>query len=344
MEKIFLLAACIFSLSFYPVLASPSRDNIITDTLDEIESGSILSSQPQEYASSPAQTSQDLSLYEQEQGVPQKSIFEDLPDDTKPSPKPGHFYLSGGYDCNRLYYKELDGRGNIADKDIGNLNGFYITAGYRSSNYISWILGKPFIEAYFNKEGDTLSYDGRLMNGSRALYFKQRADIDRYGLKLGAYGDFSPHGEIFGYFDLGYRSWKRDRNFMEAIDPSLILTHYQEDYRWGYLGGGGGVNYRFTPKFSIGVEGELMYAPKAFSRMRDELNNASFKLNEVYGAEIKLPFKYELVKNLTLNLTPYYTYWEINASDNVILGGIPYYEPDSQTHVQGILSGLTYTF
>lgn len=87
-----------------------------------------------------------------------------------------------------------------------------------------------------------------------------------------------------------------------------------------------------------------MYAPKAFSRMRDELNNASFKLNEVYGAEIKLPFKYELVKNLTLNLTPYYTYWEINASDNVILGGIPYYEPDSQTHVQGILSGLTYTF
>jgi hypothetical protein len=69
----------------------------------------------------------------------------------------------------------------------------------------------------------------------------------------------------------------------------------------------------------------------------------TFKLKDVSGMDLKVPIKYYLLKDLSLDLTPYFSYFNIGASNTVILSGDPYYEPDSKTHEEGILLGLTYT-
>ena len=67
---------------------------------------------------------------------------------------------------------------------------------------------------------------------------------------------------------------------------------------------------------------------------------------DVRGYEVKMPIKYFLLKNLSIDVTPYYTYWHINKSDVVVPPDypIPLIEPDSNTHEEGLLGGLTYIF
>lgn len=70
----------------------------------------------------------------------------------------------------------------------------------------------------------------------------------------------------------------------------------------------------------------------------------TFDLGCVFGAEVKLPVKYYFLKNLSFDVTPYFTYWEINESTPTLIAGDYGYEPYSTTHIEGLLVGLTYSF
>lgn len=250
------------------------------------------------------------------------------------------FYIAAGYDGGNIHYSEWSDQ-NKLDEDYGNQYGYYVSAGYKSANYYEMLLGEPFIESYFRYSEHSIKYKGAASNGFTSWPFntKQKSRIQRFGIKMGAARDFSDKGKLFGYLDAGKRIWQRGEN--GVVDNVLV---YAEKYEWTYLGFGLGVNYRLLPKLSIGIDGEWMFATS--SKMRADLyEGGTFNIKHVSGTEAKIPIKYCIAKNISFDLTPYFTCWHIGHSDTITLAGIPgYYEPDSETHEEGLLTGLTYTF
>jgi hypothetical protein len=246
------------------------------------------------------------------------------------------FYISGGYNINDMHYKEISKDSDtVLDKDFGDLSGFYAAAGYKSRRYIEWLHGRPFIEGYFQRYSALINYE------SPSLAFDdEHAKILLYGAKLGAYRNFSKKGDAFGYLDIGKRVWYRGQN---RIIQSTV--DYAEKYWWTYFGIGAGMNYEVFPRVSVGIEAEGMYSPESLTWMRADLyEGGTFDLGMVLGAEVKFPIKFYLLKTLSLDFTPYLTYWEISKSTNTAISGTEYYEPYSQTHIEGILLGATYSF
>jgi len=246
----------------------------------------------------------------------------------------GSFYISAGHDANHMHYKEYSGNDTL-DEDYGKLRGFYMNLGYKGGHRLAWLMeSKPFIEGYFRRYDALVLYDGA--SGLGPLSFKEKAEVHRFGLKLGGYHSFSSKKEGLFYIDIGNRTWYRGEN--EVIQG--VLT-YAEKYRWVYLGLGLGLNYKLSPKLTCGIEIEGMGALD--SKMRADLyEGGTFKLKGVAGWELKLPIKYYLLKNVSLDLTPYSTWWNITQSDPVLISGAYYYEPNSHTHIEGLLVGITY--
>jgi len=243
------------------------------------------------------------------------------------------FSVSMGFDVNHMHYKETRA-GDTLDEDYGNLNGFYLAAGYKSPYYIPWIMGRPFVEAYYRRYDDLITYDGA--SGLGPLSFEEKAEVHRYGIKAGAYHDFLKKCEIFGYFDLGKRIWYRGEN---------DEVNYAEKYWWVYFGLGTGINYKILTNLTCGVDLEGMVTHTSLRKMRSDLyEGATFRLGSVYGTEIKLPIKYQFWQNASFDFTPYFTYWRIHESDTQTISGVSYIEPDSKTHIEGILAGFSYLF
>lgn len=248
----------------------------------------------------------------------------------------GKFYLSGGHDINHMHYKEFSGSTTL-DEDYGNLKGFYGSLGYKSGHYLAWMWSRPFVEGYFRRYDALMTYDGGTSAGD-PFSCEQRAEVQRFGLKVGGYHSFSKELEGLFYVDLGKRIWYRGEN--EVIQGVLC---YAEKYWWLYLGLGGGLNYRLFSKLTCGAELEGMFALD--SKMRADLyEGGTFVLKGTSGWEVKLPIKYYFLNNISLDLTPYFTWWNITKSDPVRISGAYYYEPDSYTYIQGLLLGLTYSF
>ncbi|MDE2009693.1 MAG: hypothetical protein KGJ09_06400 [Candidatus Omnitrophica bacterium] len=252
----------------------------------------------------------------------------------KPPPKSfiHRFYVSAAYDFNHVHYSEWSGLQKL-DEDMGTQRGMYYTFGYRSPiymNYKDWIKGKPFIEGYYYRPfSSTIRYKGALIGGG-PYNGDQRSKVTQMGAKIGGYDDFLGKGQIYGYLDGGKRIWDRGEN---------VLPDYHEKYYWIYTGFGAGVSYPFISKLSVGLDAEMLFAINP--RMHADTLNDTFKLGAVWGTEVKLPIKFYVLNNLSLDITPYFTYWKIQASE-VLPDG--YYEPVSKTHEEGLLSGMTYIF
>lgn len=272
------------------------------------------------------------------QAAEAKAALEKVPLKEKKEEKRNIFYISGGYDTNHIHYREFSGSDTL-NRDYGGMDGFYITAGYKYNHYIKKLLGKPFIEGYFRRSEDLITYDGRVSTG-QDLKFNQRSSLRHFGIKLGASRDFTKKGELLGYLDVGKRIWYLGEN--EVINGTLSYT---KKYYWTYLGLGAGINYKLTPRFFLGVEAEGLFSPSFSTRMRADLyEGGTFHLGGAYGVDIKAPLKYYFFKNLSLDLTPYYTYWRINKSKTLDISGTLYQEPKNKTHIRGLLVGLTHYF
>ncbi len=241
------------------------------------------------------------------------------------------FYISGGYEGNHIHYSEWHDTDKL-DEDFGNMHGFYYIAGYRSPNYYDFLMGKPYIEGYYRHYSNVIHYKGALIGGG-PYDCDQRSKIKQFGVKLGGYTDFARPGEVYGYFDIGKRTWDRG----EDQPPD-----YHEKYYWPYVGMGGGLNHLFFSKLSVGMDTEVMIACRP--KMRVNTMSATFKLGNVWGAQVTIPLKYYILKNLSLDLTPGYAYWNIQDSDVVAVNGTPLYEPESKTNLKFLQAGITYVF
>ena len=253
------------------------------------------------------------------------------------------FYIAAAYNINHMHYSEW-ADGNKFDEDFGTQRGYDVAVGYRSPNYYEWARSKPFVEVYFRRFGNIIRYKGALQDGygdTIPYNTLQRSIVQQYGLKLGGTADcFSDKGTALAYLDLGERIWHRGE------DDSIY--NYGEKYYWTYIGIGAGLSYRIIPKLSIGGEGEIMFAPGGLRKMHADsaggLPDTTFSLGLVWGVELKAPIKYYLLKNLSLDVTPYFTYWKINKSNVVAVDGGYLQEPESNTHLEGLLAGFTYSF
>lgn len=323
-------------LFFFPAFSfATSRGTIIDETLDKMELARFTYDVQQTKSFQVSSTPKEYLTPDKEKS-PEPAETPLIPKVNK-NPEKDIFYISGGYNANHMHYKELS-EGNTLDEDYGKLKGFYINVGYKSNAYIKEIMGKPFIEAYFMRYDDLILYDGASKAGP--IEFKERAEIQRFGIKLGAYTNFTKQGKVYGYFDVGERIWYRGEN--EVI--SGVLT-YAEKYYWTYFGFGTGIDYKLIEKLYAGIGFEVMYSNSSLAKMRADLyEGGTFNLKNVYGIDLKFPIKYYLLKNISFDVTPYFTYWHIKASDPVLISGSYYIEPDSNTHIEGVFVGLTCTF
>ena len=326
------LALILWSILFLPTLAysSPNtnpRDQLMESTLNAVEAKQKgyykRSSEEMEkyyWAKKELDTEPIGSMAEEEKFFEQEGK--------------GSFYISAGHDANHMHYKEYSGSDTL-DEDYGKLRGFYVSLGYKSGHRLAWLMEtKPFIEGYFRRYDELITYDGASSLGN-PLAFEEKAEIHRFGLKLGGYHSFSSKKEGLFYIDIGNRTWYRGENGV----IQGVLT-YAERYRWTYLGVGLGFNYKLFPKLTCGIEIEGMGALD--SKMRaDFLEGGTFVLKGVGGWEFKLPIKYYLLKNISLDVTPYSTWWNITESSPVSISGTYYYEPNSHTHIEGLLVGIT---
>ncbi|HNX82306.1 MAG TPA: hypothetical protein PKL77_09190 [Candidatus Omnitrophota bacterium] len=251
-------------------------------------------------------------------------------------------YISAGFNGNYMHYRELDGKDTL-DKDFGYLNGYYVTAGFQSQRMNIELLGKPFIEGYYRQSENRITYDGAASNGITSYPFRdddQLARVVQYGAKIGGVNSFGEKGQARAYFDVGHRTWTRGEN--RVVNNVL---EYAEKYYWTYFGLGGGLSYYFTEKLSAGFDAELMFSSSSLAKMRADLyEGGTFALRHVWGSELKFPIKYQILKHVSIDVTPYFTYWHIKNSLPLELSGSYFYEPDSNTHVEGLLAGLTYSF
>lgn len=322
-----------------PSSIAASRSRVINRTLNMME----LRRSPRRLSASD-QSMWDIKL--------QKHLQQDSPRNITSHPKeqPPHktdsqqqrehqrarFRVSGGYDINHMHYKETVNSDTI-DEDYGYMDGFYLEAACRGNNHWQLLHGKPFLLAYFRRFEGELTYSGSTNIGS-LFKFEEQNEISRYGVKFGAYRDLFEDAELFWYFDLGRRVWDRGEN---QIIGGVIT--YLEKYHWIYYGIGAGINYPFTRRITMGLD--LSCLTTIDPKMKAYLNEgATFELENVYGFDVKIPIKYRLKKNLSLDLTPYFTYWNIDASDPETISGTAYVEPDSRTHIEGVLIGLSYYF
>lgn len=334
MRKICFLLLFLF-LPFFVSFSFASREEIINKTLARLElAGGSENTPSDKYSQENLKLDEASSAVEGSSETEEKGLRSSR----------GKFYISAGHDANHMHYKELTGkdaqeRRDVIDEDYGKLRGFYVKGGYKSNYYIAWMRGSPFIEAYFRRYAALITYDGGSSLGPLS-FDDEHAKVQRFGIKLGAYRDFLTKAEIFGYFDIGKRIWYRGQN---RIIQGVI--DYPEKYWWTYFGLGAGVNYDLVPRLSTGIEVELMGSPEELTWMRADFDEGgTFDLGCVFGAEVKLPVKYYFLKNLSFDVTPYFTYWKIDKSTDTLISGRPYYEPDSKTHIEGLLVGLTYGF
>ncbi|MDE2027533.1 MAG: hypothetical protein KGK03_07645 [Candidatus Omnitrophica bacterium] len=304
-----LCALLIYGLAIIPAAADEQHMQIVDQQLDVVERDLQTGRLPQPPPAPP-------SVVPVAEKRPQQSTFH-------------RFYATAAWDINHVHYSEWDGLDKL-DEDMGTQRGMYYAAGYRSPNAINfndWIIGKPFIEGYYYKPfANNIRYKGALIGGG-PYNTTQKSTVDQMGVKLGGYNTFLGKGEIYGYVDGGKRVWNRGQN---------VLPQYHEKYYWVYTGFGGGFKYPILKKLSVGLDGELLFAINP--RMYADILEYTFKLGSVWGALVKAPIKFYLSSNMSLDLTPYFTYWKINAS-NVSPDG--YYEPTSKTHEEGLLSGMT---
>jgi hypothetical protein len=256
----------------------------------------------------------------------------------------GKFYLSLNWYRYHLGYKEFDDSENVLDEDFGWMKGWYIKFGYRSYKSLGEFWGSPFLEAYFRRFDNQITYKGRASNGVTIdIEIDQKSKIYRFGAKFGTYKNLSGNLILYGYGDIGKRVWFRGENQVLNISGTLVQD-YKEKYWWVYFGGGAGIEYQ-GEDICLGLDFELMGAPEGLRKMHAQLGSGgTFNLGSVWGYELELPIKYYIVENLSLDLTPYYIYWNIDESDTQIIDGTAYYEPHSRSKIYGYLVGFTMTF
>ncbi|MDD5051230.1 MAG: hypothetical protein PHO27_00685 [Sulfuricurvum sp.] len=232
------------------------------------------------------------------------------------------YRLSISADTTKFDYAETTTAGLLDTEkaDFGNVNGLTIRMEPRYNGI--------YFDAAFSS-GDT-NYIGSILHSGnpygsyRSITKNEIADYTfgyKSTTKLDPYGTWEMPVSV----GIGYRRWLRQ-------------VGYDELYDWGYYDVGIGLHYAFSPTASLGIDANFRQAFNA--QMYENLNGYTYKLQNVHGYKITVPFEYSISSSISTFISYTYDYWSINASN--IVGG--YYEPNSETKNEILSAGLILKF
>lgn len=163
----------------------------------------------------------------------------------------------------------------------------------------------------------------------------------RAGLPLAQYS----RTRLDGYAGVGYRDWRRSISSSDQVGPL-------EKYRWPYLQLGVRAQRTLGQQSRLGVDVRLLQPldPDLEVDFRGEYDKTSFDPGSRPGFRLALEFERDLDRGMTLWLSPWYEYWELDASPRVDLTvqGAPTpsqaHEPDSETRSAGLTAGARWRF
>jgi hypothetical protein len=245
--------------------------------------------------------------------------------------------LSAGYAGEHFHYGE-----SIGDQEHGWLNGFYVGTNYKSQSNVLG-LGNLDLGLKYTYLGGSINYDGSqinlITNQTTPWSTDTSESISNIQFKGGFDQALSNNISVGEYLSLGYRYWNRH---IEGVGG------YTEDYNNGYIGLGAKAAYMWNDKLSTGIDAEINWSPAWSSINYMSSPYGDYDMGSAYNLKVEVPVSYNVTQQLSVNLTPYYSYWHFNSSSaqNTVIDGIPVtsYEPSSETNSAGLNVGVSYRF
>ena len=147
------------------------------------------------------------------------------------------------------------------------------------------------------------------------------------------------------YCGLGYRRWYR------GISADSNGASFNEVYSWLYVPVGVRYSHVFSKKFNCELDFSARLTLAGMTSISNlVVNGANYnvdlRLGDGYGADLRVPFNYQINPALGIVVTPWLDYYSIGASKWYAVGssGKQVMEPDSRTIQCGSDFGLKYTF
>jgi len=221
--------------------------------------------------------------------------------------------------------------------------------GWIPGTTVSWTRTKPgslYTRTFLEFSYGDVKYDGTTQTGQPITDSSSNQFLFRVEANIG-YTFGSGKLLLSPYTGLGYRYWKRGDS--EVVNSAAFV---REDYEWMYIPVGLRAVYQLNPLLSIEPNAAVRFM--FWGRMTAYLSDIgygsdpTFDLGDKPGYYVEIPIRYQLGRNWSLSLTPWYEYSAIGQSDPVSVqnGHLTYsfYEPPSRTHQYGFNIGAGYSF
>ncbi len=143
---------------------------------------------------------------------------------------------------------------------------------------------------------------------------------------------------------LGYRYWQRD------IRGDGAVAGLDEDYRWPYLGVGGGLDWGRgeSGTWYTEVFVKRMFGGRIDADFGNQFDSASLEMDAAWGLQLLLRWQSRTNSDYRPYAEVLYRYWDAEASDKETLfsQGAPIgtiFEPASETWELGLRVGVSYS-
>ena len=162
-------------------------------------------------------------------------------------------------------------------------------------------------------------------------YTRTDEEISDFALRLGRWSD-GPLGNypVMPYVGWGYRIWNRD------ILPTARVSGLFESYRWNYAWLGAKIVAYQQGASNLMLDVGWIKPIGPIMDIKGAYNNPRLHLKSRDGVRLMLTSSVALPKNTMLILEPYYEYWQLGRSPEVIAAGFTIYEPASKTRNLGV--------
>lgn len=244
-------------------------------------------------------------------------------------------HTSIGFTVMDFDYREFND-GKRLNHERGTLFGLSASVGKR------W--RKHFIEGDINWLANNVNYDGQTQNGA-AVSTTTDEVITSGAALFGRYFQVRENVQLALVAGPGYRHWQRD------INSTRSAQGLDETYTWWYGQLGLRGVYQSAERRTWLADVKLIrpFAAEIDIDFRNEIDNVSLTLGEQTSLQLNLSYQMKLTKNWLLDVTGFYTAWDIGRSreaslrrNGTAIGKV--FEPASETRSAGFRVSASYAF
>jgi hypothetical protein len=230
-------------------------------------------------------------------------------------------------------YKEYDSSHTLLDSEnssLGKIIGYDMSLGYLFNPTGTSI---DEISLDVSQVSGKSDYVGAILGSGGGYGSLKQTTVNSFIDASLSYKHTQRYNNMFDLFyglGAGYHAWYRE-----------LSTTQAELYSWYSLRPSVGVTL-IMDQFSAGIFGEYQYGFNAM--MSSSKPTMDFKLGGADIISIGFPLRYNFRKNLELFTIYTLSKQEIKKSNEVLSGGLYYYEPDSTSYQNYLKFGATFKF